>query len=335
MANVAKRLINIDRKLFGVATVALLPLLAWSTPLSAETTRIAPSMPVAVKHSGDGMYYVDPELRPFPTSPSSNDARQNFLVEKFDEAIAKSVTNSSLQTLLQRNRERAAMLPQDLPERFIIVDAASQMLTVYQGGQPLKQMRVVVGKRSNPTPMLAGYIRYAEIDPYWNIPADLTREMVAPLALREGPQALEWVGYEVLKPTSEADEIIDPRDVDWRAIQSGETNVRVRQKPGGSNAMGRIKFMLPNRLGIYLHDTPKTELLNYENRLFSAGCVRLEDADGLASLLFGEGLPDQASQTPQRITLEEPVPVFITYFTAWPTDDGIEQRRDVYGRDRI
>ena len=87
MANVAKRLINIDRKLLGVATSALLPLLTWSTPLSAEPARIRRSMPVAVEHSEDGMYYVDPELRPFPISPTSTDPRQNFLVEKFDDIL--------------------------------------------------------------------------------------------------------------------------------------------------------------------------------------------------------------------------------------------------------
>ena len=107
----------------------------------------------------------------------------------------------------------------------------------------------------------------------------------------------------------------------------------MRQLPGKDNAMGKMKFMLPNDLGIYLHDTPEKALFNKEARRFSSGCVRLEDAPRLAKWLFGKPLSPKAGGSEQRVNMPQPVPVYITYLTAAPSGQGIAFRQDAYNRD--
>ena len=125
-----------------------------------------------------------------------------------------------------------------------------------------------------------------------------------------------------------------PMTADWSAVAAGKVNVRVRQLPGPENAMGRMKFMFPNVQGIYLHDTPEKNLLGEEARMFSGGCVRLEDASRLAKWLYDGHPPSARSAQPeQRVDLPKPVPVFLTYLTAIPTAGAISYLPDIYGRD--
>ena len=109
----------------------------------------------------------------------------------------------------------------------------------------------------------------------------------------------------------------------------------MRQRPGGSNVMGAMKFMLPNRLGIYLHDFPDKSLFARDDRRLSSGCVRLADAPRLARFLFGGAAPRPAGPAPeQRVDLPAPVPVYITYLTVLPDPArGVAMQRDVYARD--
>jgi murein L,D-transpeptidase YcbB/YkuD len=124
--------------------------------------------------------------------------------------------------------------------------------------------------------------------------------------------------------------------VHWGAVASGAEALRIRQLPGGSNVMGRIKFMMPNRLGIYLHDFPDKSLFAREDRRLSSGCVRLEEADRLARWLFKGAPPRPEGAAPeQRADLPEPVPVYLAYFTVLPGGaNGLDFRTDPYGLDR-
>lgn len=238
------------------------------------------------------------------------------------------------EALLLANMARARQIPTDPGRRFILVDAASARLFLYEGGQVRESMEVVVGRPRYPTPMMAGVIRYAVYNPYWNIPVDLVRDDFAPRVLRQGVAALEAQRLEVLSDWSHAARPVDPASVDWTAVAAGRQLLRVRQKPGGDNMMGQVKLMLPNELGIYLHDTPHRWAFEAEQRTFSSGCVRLERADPLARRLLGSAAPTAPPPSPEhRIDLPEPVPVFITYFTAWPTAGGLDVRRDPYRRD--
>jgi L,D-transpeptidase YcbB len=236
--------------------------------------------------------------------------------------------------LIATNLSRARALPPTLGPRYVLVDAAGGQLWYFERGRPRLSMKVVVGRPDSQTPMMAGVIRHLIFNPYWNIPPDLVRTSVAPKVLSEG------IGYaddlEVRPAYDERAPLLDPASLDWRAVQRGQRTVWVRQLPGPKNAMGQVKLMLPNPLGIYLHDTPSRELFAQEARVASAGCVRLEDAIGLARLLVGDRQVRRALQSGKaehRVDLKQPVPVYITYFTAMPTADGMLFRPDIYGRD--
>jgi murein L,D-transpeptidase YcbB/YkuD len=233
------------------------------------------------------------------------------------------------------NLDRLRALPAEPGERYVVVNAAEAALTAYDRGAPVKRMRVIVGRPETPTPMMAGLIQYVVLDPYWNIPLDLVRNDIAPAVLRNGPSSLDRRGMEALSDWSPSARRLAPADIDWPAVASGQNPLRVRQRPGPHNMMGRVKFMLPNDLGIYLHDTPLRALFDRDRRTLSAGCVRLEDARWLAQWLSGIEIARAPGQpADQRVDLRRPVPLFIIYQTASPRPGGgLVFLPDVYGRD--
>ena len=198
------------------------------------------------------------------------------------------------------NIARLAALPEDLGDRFVLVDAAEQKLYMYNNGRVERTMRVIVGKESDPTPMMAGVLRYSILNPYWNVPVDLTRRNIAPKVLKEGKAYLDRAGFEALSDWTPEARVLSYKEVDWKAVERGDIELRVRQKPGAGNGMGEIKFMFPNELGIYLHDTPSRDLFDKDDRSFSAGCVRLEKPWELAEWLYGER-PDTKKAKPEQI----------------------------------
>ena len=235
--------------------------------------------------------------------------------------------------VLRLNLERARALPAG-DQRYIVVNSTAQRLTVYEGGEIVDSMRVVVGKPKNPTPMMAAYIRYASLNPYWYVPPDLAAERVAPNVVKEGLSYLKTHGYQVMSDWTENASVLDPTTIDWQAVADGRVEVRLRQLPGPGNAMGKMKFMFPNSQGVYLHDTPQKELLTEASRMFSGGCVRLEDAPRLGRWLFGKPLKASSRAPELRIDLPDPVPVYITYLTVMPSGGELATFPDVYGRDR-
>lgn len=237
--------------------------------------------------------------------------------------------------LLRLNMERARALPADPGRRHIVVDVAAARLWMYENGRSVGSMKVVVGKASEQTPMMAGLIRYTAVNPYWNIPPDLARLRVAGGVLKDGPAFLKTKRYELLSDWSDNPKVLDPKSVDWRAVAAGRQELRARQLPGKDNAMGRMKFMFPNDLGIYLHDTPERELFAKPDRRFSSGCVRVEDAPRLAKWLFGKPLVIKPGGREKQVNLPTPVPVYITYLTAAPEGQTVVYRPDIYGRDTM
>ena len=232
--------------------------------------------------------------------------------------------------IIRLNLARARILPGPWT-RHVVVDAASARLYYYGGGKLQGTMRVVVGAPQSPTPMLAGTVRYAILNPYWNVPPDLVQRRVAPKILQGA--SLTALHYEALSGWGADAQTLDPAAIDWPAVASGAQELRVRQLPGATNAMGRMKFMFPNDLGIYLHDTPEKALMRRSARHLSNGCVRLEDAPRLGRWFFGRPLAVPSPAPEQDIALPQPVPVYLTYLTAVPSAGGVTLLSDAYGRD--
>jgi L,D-transpeptidase YcbB len=177
-------------------------------------------------------------------------------------------------------------------------------------------MNVVVGQAVHKTVIFNGDLKYVVFSPYWNVPPGILKNEVLPGIRR------------------------DPNYLTIHRMEKVGNNYR--QKPGANNSLGLVKFLFPNSYNIYLHDTPSKDLFGRDNRAFSHGCIRLAEPKKLAEYL----LRDQPQWTSEKITqamnagkeqyitLKDPVPVFIAYFTAFVSSDGkLNFRQDVYNRD--
>ena len=207
----------------------------------------------------------------------------------------------------------AAIGPAAVRGRSVVVDAASARLFMIQDGQVVDSMRVIVGKSDNATPTLQSTLYYATLNPYWYVPPELAASAIAPRVLKEGMSYFNGRGYEVVSDFSRDPQVVPASSVDWRAVAAGREKVFIRQRPGPTNSMGQIKFGFNNEEGIYLHDTPRKELFETDQRALSHGCVRLEDAPRLARWLLGRD-PDNADSGPEQfVALPKPVAIVITY----------------------
>jgi murein L,D-transpeptidase YcbB/YkuD len=252
-----------------------------------------------------------------------------------DEVIA-SLNRGALhyEQVLMINMERARRLPAPGElKRHIVVDAGSARVFMYENDVLVDSMRAAVGTAETQTPMMAALIRYAQVNPYWNLPADFNMSLVAPRVLEHGIQYLIERKYEVFADGSEDTPLLDPATIDWQDVQDGRRSLFIRRAPGPGNSMGDIKFMMPNDLGIYLHDTHDKAVFRKDHRWISNGCVRVEDAHRLAAWLFGAMPQARTAGVEQRVDLNEPMPVFVTYLTAATTSEGVVFRPDHYGRD--
>jgi len=299
--------------------------------------------------TGNDVHFVSPELAPRPQSPRAlleqaarASSLQRFVADmgwmnpvygELRRALANGqYSDENQKRRLEINLSRARALPAR-EDRYIVVNTAAQRLYMYEGGQVADSMRVVVGQQKYATPMFASYVRYAALNPYWNVPPDLVGEDVGIYVKKYGLGYLKSRGYEVLSDWSDTAVPLDPATIDWDAVNEGKIEIRVRQKPGPRNVLGAVKYAIPNPFGVYLHDTSAKELLTKETRLFSGGCIRLEDAARLGQWLFGRKLEADSPRPDIEVALDRPVPVYVTYLTAMPTGSSIAWYDDVYGRD--
>jgi murein L,D-transpeptidase YcbB/YkuD len=299
----------------------------------------------------DRMIYESPALAPVvPTARAAleaaarSDSLEHYIAEfrwmhplyaPMREAMEDPRFSAEQRRRIWTNLARIRAIPAMPQGRHILVDTASARLWMYEDGRVVDSMKVVVGKPELQTPMMAGFVRTAVLNPYWNVPADLVRTTIAANALDKGVGYLRNGGYQVFADWRSTTPI-DPAAIDWQAVHQGLATYHVRQLPGGENFMGKVKFVFPNPQGIYLHDTPDKHLLREDQRQLSSGCVRLEDAARMHRWLMGEPLPARMRGEPeQRVPLPEMVPIYITYLTAMPQGDSIAFHSDVYGRDGI
>jgi murein L,D-transpeptidase YcbB/YkuD len=238
--------------------------------------------------------------------------------------------------LIILNMERARRLPAaDDKDRYILVDAGAARLYMYENGKVVDSMNVIVGDKDRQTPMMTAEIRSVQLNPYWNVPPDLSRTIVAKAVLAQGLTYLTERNYEVLSDWTDDAKQLDATAVDWQGVYDGKVDVRLRRGPGPWNSMGDMKFMIPNDFGIYLHDVPDAEnpMFLTDDRWISNGCIRLQDAKRLEKWVFGKS-PTPSGDPDERVDVPDPVPVYITYFTVAPTADGVTFRPDRYDRDQ-
>jgi murein L,D-transpeptidase YcbB/YkuD len=234
---------------------------------------------------------------------------------------------------LAANLDRARGLP--AKGRFVLVDSATQRLWMYEDGRVVDSMKVIVGMDEYKTPMIASMMYYATLNPYWHVPDHLVRKTLAPNVLKRGPAYLKANGYEIVSEWSNNSPVVSPSSVDWKAAAAGTVHVKIRQLPGATNSMGKMKFPFPNNEGIYLHDTPDKTKFTKTLRTLSNGCIRLEDAKRLGRWLLGREPTPEASGPEQYVQLPRAVPIYVTYLTAQPHLGEATPVKDVYGRDTL
>ncbi len=239
---------------------------------------------------------------------------------------------------LQANLARIqALLPKLTGSpKYIIMNSASFELQGIQNGRVAITSRVISGKRATPTPDVSAQVRAINILPYWHVPRTIAKRALIP-AIRKNPSYLYKERIRVFSAFG-GDEV-DPSTVNWWGPEA--TRYVFRQDPGPQNALGVLRFDMPNKHIVYMHDTPMKNLFGYFERAYSAGCVRLQNFLNVADwLIAGQGSWTTAriqavvaSGKPQTIKLAHPVPVHFIYLTAWVTNGVVEFRNDLYNLD--
>ncbi|CAM3922406.1 Murein L,D-transpeptidase YcbB/YkuD [Pedobacter westerhofensis] len=264
------------------------------------------------------------------------DAALNEAVKKAQKQFGRAQTGRIDQNLLnalnvpaeQRiqqmliNLERMKWTPLIPESKVILVNIPEYKLHVFESGKEVLNMGIVVGKAANQTVIFSNELKNIVFSPYWNIPPSIVRTEILP-EMRKNRNYLSQKNME--------------------QYGTSEGLPQIRQKPGSSNSLGKVKFLFPNSYNIYLHDTPAKSLFAEEKRAFSHGCIRLAEPKELAEYLLSDR-PEWTSEkigqamnkkTEVWVNMKQPVPVFITYFTSWVDKDGLLHfRDDLYGHDK-
>src|SRR5882757_1171621 len=222
------------------------------------------------------------------------------------------------------NMERWRWLPRDLGKTHVVVNIPDFTLRVVSNGATVWTTRIVTGQPGQKaTPLLSETMKYITVNPTWNVPPSIINNEYLP-ALQQDPGALERIGLKL--------------------EHNRDGTVRIYQPPGERNALGRIRFNFPNKFLVYQHDTPDKHLFAKDKRAFSHGCMRVQFPDKYAETLLNIANP-RDGYTADRIRkmygtgerdihLTTPIPVHLTYQTAYVDDGGqLVIREDVYGRD--
>ncbi|HQR10744.1 MAG TPA: L,D-transpeptidase family protein [Casimicrobiaceae bacterium] len=248
-------------------------------------------------------------------------------------------------TQIRLSLERLRWLPELPPGPLIAINIPSFQLWAFEAASDSQHakfsMPVVVGKAMrNETPVFIGEMRFVEFSPYWNVPPSILRKELLP-RLASDPAYLEREDMELVSTSHDGRTYAVDSDEGIAALRSGEA--RLRQRPGRGNALGGVKFVLPNTMDIYLHATPATELFERTRRDFSHGCIRVGDPELLAQFVLNgkpEWTPDtiEAAMTSgvnRTVPLAAPLPVIVFYTTALVERDGRPLfLADIYGHDR-
>lgn len=226
---------------------------------------------------------------------------------------------------------------------MILVNVAGFDLNVIEDGEVVFSSPVIVGRLSRPTPVLSSAVTKIIVNPYWHVPRRLAIGDILP-KLKRDPSYLAAHGMRVFNAAGGSLVEVAPKSVPWRSLNADNFPYVLVQQPGPMNALGQVKFFLPNEADIFVHDTPARALFRYGLRAFSSGCIRVEEALALAKYLLKADAEEsfaafvdalQSGET-REIGLNDPIPIHIVYLTAWADAYGQAHfRDDIYSLDRL
>ena len=263
------------------------------------------------------------------------------LMGKTPDGIIGRATITALQgetSSVKRERilysmERLRWLPRDFGQRYVFVNQPAYRAQYFDQGKEQLAMDVVIGSARNQTHFFYDTISTVVFNPSWGVPRSIVMNEMMPRILADSAY-LDRNNYEVVV----GGKVVSSTAVNWSAVAQGKAHVGVRQKPGPNNALGELKILFPNSHDIYLHDTPSKAAFKRDMRAVSHGCIRLADPRAMASAVMSTGkenLTKYFGKNERGIKVPSGVPIYLTYFTAWPDEASgkIRYFDDVYARD--
>jgi murein L,D-transpeptidase YcbB/YkuD len=244
------------------------------------------------------------------------------------------------------NMERYRWLKRRMHDRLVAVNIAGFEAFAGKPGKFDLKMPVIVGKKYHKTPVFSDTIKYVVINPYWNLTPSIARNETLP-RLKKDPHYLEKHNMRIFQGWGPDAPELDATTIDWTKVSKKDMNrYRVRQDPGPDNALGTLKLVFPNKYNVYLHDTPAHGLFKQQQRAFSHGCIRMDRPSEMAAWVLGGEEKGWslarvneivASRKRQVAVLDQPMPVYILYRTAFvnPEDNTLYFYEDIYGRDQL
>jgi murein L,D-transpeptidase YcbB/YkuD len=261
-------------------------------------------------------------------------------------AALRKALSQTKDPVLQRkiivNMERWRWLPRKLGDEHVFVNSAAFLMYTRKDGQDIDRRRVIVGQAYHRTPIFSDNIQYSEFNPTWTVTPSIAGNEILP-KLRSDPGYLEKKGYDLYASWESDAPKMSAYQIDWHSVSSKRFPYRIVQPAGPGNALGEVKFLFPNKFNVYLHDTSSRQLFAQSNRALSHGCIRVEHPLEFAQILYKLDANPVATQVDSIVNTKQtkavrfnrPIPVHLTYFTAWYKDGKLQTFDDIYGRDKL
>ncbi len=310
------------------------PLMAERLYLTGDLNYFDPDITVLTQEMKDALKHYQRRMAIWPSGVLT-DITRNALNVSVEKRLKK----------IKLNLERMRWESKTFGSAYVYINIPDFKMRFVKDGLTEIEMRVVVGKKKNPTPIFTSTFSYMVLNPTWAVPSSIVKKEMLP-RIQEDPDYLATRQFKLYKWMSKnKKEEIDGFDIDWwQYDENSHLPYTFVRQAGKGNPLGNVKFMFPNKYAVYMHDTPQKALFKNSKRAYSHGCIRLHKPQALL-----EYMSDNYTQTPyesvqrmlksgksQSLSLDYGIPVYIRYYTAWADrDGGVNFRGDIYGYDKI
>jgi murein L,D-transpeptidase YcbB/YkuD len=266
---------------------------------------------------------------------------EGYIGKMTQKALAESAKSKVARIKL--NLDRLKWLKRTSDRYHIVINIPAFTLYMFDGHDVIQKMRVITGRKGHETPIFYGRVRTIVLNPYWRIPPSIVRHETVP-KLQKDSGYCNKKHIEIHTGYSEHSSRVNPYKVNWHKYSKKLPPYKFMQSPGEFNALGKVKYLFPNKYSVYMHDTNEKHLFVKDIRALSHGCVRLHKPFDLLQTFCkiepkldydkSQGILKENKKTPYR--LSQTIPVDIIYLTTWVNSDGeVEFRDDIYGYDKL